>query len=239
MKGLIIIAPHLLYAVNIDGIVNIDNIAEHFLQQNIDIGNNGFIPMLCKGSRCTLEKRALFAQHLMSASFAEPQSNSGCVYPLWAGENSLAQREALQRSQHLLSSEIEPAVTLFIQAVQIFFLCIHMAVSMCACAKETDLLTYAQAVLCIFFGWLGFVEVHLSGSREHLRGTEVVVILCARALLSSLASQQLMSTWMNWALWRKGAAFVFLSSLPQLHKKSLIISSTNISILFFDYLTFT
>ena len=43
MKGLIIIAPHLLYAVNIDGIVNIDNIAEHFLQQNIDIGNNGFI----------------------------------------------------------------------------------------------------------------------------------------------------------------------------------------------------
>ena len=26
----------------------------------------------------------------MSASFAEPQLNSGCVYPLWAGENSLA-----------------------------------------------------------------------------------------------------------------------------------------------------
>ena len=46
MKGLIIIAPHLPYAVNIDGIVNIDNIAEHFLQQDIDIGNYGFIPLL-------------------------------------------------------------------------------------------------------------------------------------------------------------------------------------------------
>ena len=65
-----------------------------------------------------------------------------------------------------------------------------MAVSMCACAKETDLLTYAQAVLCIFFGWLGFVEVHLSGSREHLRGTEVVVLLCARALLPGFAAAQ-------------------------------------------------
>ena len=32
MKGLIIIAPHLPYAVNIVSILNIDNIAEHFLQ---------------------------------------------------------------------------------------------------------------------------------------------------------------------------------------------------------------
>ena len=77
---------------------------------------------------------------------------------------------------------------LFIQGVQIFFLCIWMAVSMCACAKETDLLTYAQAVLCIFFGWLGFVEVHLSGSREHLRGTEVVVILGLSSPLWFLSS---------------------------------------------------
>ena len=61
---------------------------------------------------------------------------------------------------------------------------LHMAVSLPTSAKETDLLIYAQSVLSIPFGWLGFVEVHLSGSREHLRGTEVVVILCARALLS-------------------------------------------------------
>ena len=45
---------------------------------------------------------------------------------------------------------------LFIQDVQIFFLCIWMAVSMCACAKETDLLifTLKQCYAFRLDGWV-------------------------------------------------------------------------------------
>ena len=174
----------------------------------------------------------------MSASFAEPQLNSGCVYPLWAGENSLAFISERGTSK-ISASAIKWNWTTGRNAVcssgsNIFPL--HGSEHVRMCKRNWSPYIYAQAVLCIPFGWLGFVKVHLSGSREHLRGTEVVVILCARALLSSLVSQLLRSTWMNWALWmswRKGAAFEFLRTLPQLHSlQTPIISSTNISILF-------
>ena len=78
----------------------------------------------------------------------------------------------------MLSSEIEqPAVKRCLFKMFKYFSFAYDREHVSMWKRNWSPYIYAQAVLCIPFGWLGFVKVHLSGSREHLRGTEVVVIL--------------------------------------------------------------
>ena len=172
----------------------------------------------------------------MSASFAEPQLNSGCVYPLWAGENSLAfisERSTSKISASAIKWNWTGRNAVYSSCSNIFPLHMDGSEHVRMCKRNWS--PYIRSSSPMHSVWMvGFRRGAFIRESRAFTGNRSGRYTWA--LLSSLASQQLRSTWMNWALWmfwRKGAAFVFLRTLPQLHSlQTPIISSTNISILF-------